>query len=129
MYFVGCTQIYLMAAISYERFIIIYKPFTIKMIDFKGTYIGIAFCSLMGLIWAGAPLFGWSYYSLEGALTSCSVEWYERTPNVISYNMAIFITTFVVPVAVILTTNLRLLFIVNLCLFIFGIFFKLDYTI
>ena len=32
----------------------------------------------MGIFWAIIPLFGWSEYSLEGALISCSVEWNKK---------------------------------------------------
>jgi len=61
-----------------------------------------------------APFFGWSYYSLEGALTSCSVEWSVRSFNVISYNMFIFIVTFLIPVLVIVISNVGVLIIVRL---------------
>lgn len=60
------------------------------------------------------PVFGWSYYSLEGALTSCSIEWHERSFNVISYNMTIFVATFIMPFGVIAITNIKLLLIVRL---------------
>ena len=66
MYWVGCLQIYLMAAISLERFVVIYKPFSLKAITFKFSYIIMALCSFLSLIMAAAPLLGWSYYSLEG---------------------------------------------------------------
>ena len=72
--------------------------------------IGIS--AFIALICAGAPLVGWSYYSLEGALTSCSVEWAERSFSVISYNIFIFILTFVLPTLVISITNLKMIFIV-----------------
>jgi len=60
-----------------------------------------------------APFFGWSYYSLEGALTSCSVEWSVRSFNVISYNMFIFVVTFLIPVFVIVFSNVGVLIIVS----------------
>ena len=66
----------------------------------------------MGLICAGAPLLGWSYYSMEGALTSCSVEWADRSINVVSYNMFIFVVSYLIPLIIIATTNISLLFIV-----------------
>jgi len=34
-----------------------------------------------------APMFGWSYYSLEDGLVSCSVEYNEKSINLISYNL------------------------------------------
>ena len=114
MYFVGCTQIYLMAAISFERYLVINNPFVTKCISYRMTCVIICLCCLLSLVWAGAPLIGWSYYSLEGALTSCSVEWKARTANVISYNVTIFLCTFIIPLFIILFTNIKLLFIVSL---------------
>ena len=113
MYWVGCSQIYTMAAISLERFIIIFKPLSLKSITFKMSYIVMAICTFLGGFMASAPLFGWSYYSLEGSLTSCSVEWAERSTNVISYNIFIFCVTFCIPVCIIIPSNLKLLFIVS----------------
>lgn len=119
MYFVGCTQIYLMAAISFERYLVINNPFVTKCISYRMTWVIICLCCLLSLVWAGAPLIGWSYYSLEGALTSCSVEWKARTVNVISYNVTIFLCTFIIPLFIIVFTNIKLLFIVSLLYFCF----------
>lgn len=69
----------------------------------------IAGCLLIGLFWATMPLVGWSHYSLEGAYTSCSVEWRERSLNVTSYNITIFGVVYLVPVLVILVTNIKLI--------------------
>ena len=78
MYFIGCTSIYLMAAISFERFYIIHKPMSVRTINKRLTTGAIIACGLFGAFWSAMPVFGWSYYSLEGALTSCSVEWHEK---------------------------------------------------
>ena len=67
------------------------------------------FVSFIGaLAWAMMPLFGWSYYSLEGGLTSCSIEWSEKSFNVISYNITILICVFIIPLIVIIGSNLAL---------------------
>ena len=71
-------------------------------------------CVVLALIMTGAPLFGWSYYSLEGALVTCSIEWAERTTGVISYNIFIFITTWLIPCVIIIPTSLKLLNIVKI---------------
>lgn len=113
MYCIGLTQMYLMAAISFERFVIIYRPLSIKGINREKTFIVIAICTFIGLVWSLAPFLGWSYYSLEGALTSCSVEWSERSFNVISYNISIFAFSFLIPMGIIFFTNTRLIVIVS----------------
>lgn len=99
MYAIASVQILLMAAISLERlnietkklenvkqylrmfylkkirFIVIFKPTSISQITLKNIWIVIGTCTFLGVFCAIVPLFGWSYYSMEGSLTSCSVEW------------------------------------------------------
>jgi len=48
------------------------------------------------------PLVGWSHCALEGGMTSCSVTWNEQSTNVISYNIAIFIFVYIIPIVLIL---------------------------
>ena len=86
---------------------------SIRRMSYRKTFILIGFCFLIGMLCAGAPLFGWSYYSLEGALTSCSVEWAERSFSVFSYNIFIFVCSFLIPFIIIVFTNIRLLIIVK----------------
>ncbi|RNA14436.1 visual pigment-like receptor peropsin [Brachionus plicatilis] len=96
MYFVGCTSIYLMVAISFERLYVIGQPMTRggKQIA-KSFYSVVIFaCVALGLWWSVLPFFGWSYYSFEGVGTSCSVEWNEKSLNVMSYNLTILIKKF-----------------------------------
>lgn len=50
---------------------------------------------------------------MEGANTSCSVEWKERTFSVISYNVSMFVFVFFVPLAIIVFTNIRLITIIK----------------
>ena len=85
---------------------------SVQSINYNIAYMAVLFCFCMGFLCAGAPLFGWSYYSMEGALTSCSVEWADRSINVVSYNMFIFVATFLIPLIIIASTNLGLLRIV-----------------
>lgn len=74
--------------------------------------IGMILCTLMGLFWSIAPLIGWSYYSPEGLGISCSVEWQDRSSNVISYNITMFIFVYFLPLLLIAITNLKIAFIV-----------------
>ena len=54
-------------------------------------------------------MFGWSYYSLEGALTTCSVEWEDRSFNVVSYNVAMFAGVYFVPLQVMIFSTVYLI--------------------
>lgn len=133
MYTVGCMHIYLSTAISIERFYVIYNPYAIRKVSAKKTLIAILICFLLSIFWAVCPLFGWSRkltsikhinlfnflfheykgYSLEGGLTSCSVEWAERSLNVQSYNITIWIFAYIVPLIIIIYCNVHMLIIVS----------------
>ena len=52
---------------------------------------------LLGLFWASMPLLGWSEYSLEGAMISCSIEWNKKTVSVMTYNMCMAIFVYLIP--------------------------------
>lgn len=108
MYFVGCSGVYIVAAISIERYYIIYKPWLIENKTLKDKLRWITICLILAVIWPIFPLFGWSHYTLEGSLTSCTVEWTERSANVISYNFIMFICVFIIPFSAIGFTNLKL---------------------
>ncbi|CAF1150452.1 unnamed protein product [Brachionus calyciflorus] len=108
MYFIGCTSIYIMALISLERYFMIYNSLKTKL-NSNQVLFSIFVCGILGFIWAFLPIVGWSHYSLEGALTSCSVEWNERNFNVLSYNVTIFITVFFIPILIIVITNFKLI--------------------
>jgi hypothetical protein len=66
---------------------------SLKKITFQKCYLIIGFCNVLALLHTSAPLVGWSYFSPEGALVTCSIEWAERSFSVISYNVFIFIST------------------------------------
>lgn len=87
---------------------------SIRTINLNLKLGAIAACLFIGIFWASMPLLGWSHYSLEGAYTSCSVEWRERSLSVTSYNITIFGFVYLVPVIVIVFTNARLLTMVNI---------------
>lgn len=89
------------------------KPCAGQRLGFRRTYIIIILCTLFGLLWSILPIFGWSHYSIEGAYTSCSVEWNERSLNVISYNITIFIFVFIIPLAAIVLSNLKVYLLVT----------------
>ena len=64
---------------------------------------------LLGVSWSLYPLIGWSHYTLEGGLTSCCIEWSDRSLNVISYNITIFVFILFLPLIVIMCTSVRVI--------------------
>lgn len=112
MFWIGCTSIYLMTAISFQRFYILYKPFNIRNISYKISLIIVFVCILYGLMWSLFPVFGWSYYTLEGSLTSCGVEWRKQNFNLNSFKIAIFVFVYLIPLIVIIFTSIKLVLMV-----------------
>ncbi len=81
----------------------------IKNLTYKKILLGVFGSVVLGLFWSIMPLIGWSYYSLEENFTTCSVEWKDQSPNVLSYNVCMFIFVFFVPLSIIVFTSYRLL--------------------
>jgi hypothetical protein len=109
MFFIGCTSAYLMAAISFERFYIMYKPLNIRNISYKLAYIIILLCCLFGLFWSIMPLLGWSYYTMEDGLVSCAVEFKGSNWNIRSFIISIFIFVYCIPFGIIFITSIALI--------------------
>lgn len=114
MYFIGCSSIYILVFISYIRYSQIRNPIN----DDRGPKYGLAIKGIVasclnGMFWALMPLFGWSEYAPEGAMISCCIEWNKRTYSVISYNIAITLFVYLIPLALLIFTNLRIFSIVR----------------
>ena len=84
-----------------------------KSITYKTCFLVIAVCIVLSLIWTTFPLVGWSYYSPEGLKMSCSVEWQDRSLNVMSYSITIIIFVFILPLIIITITNIKIIKIVR----------------
>lgn len=113
MYWIGCSSIYIFTAMSAERFYIVYDPMSLRKLNFKFYLKVVLGCISIGFFWSILPVIGWSHYSLEGAKTSCSVEWIEKSKNVISYNVIILLLVFFVPLVIMLIVNFKLVKIVS----------------
>jgi hypothetical protein len=93
----------------YSRYYSISKPISAKEIDYNIAVKSIILAILIGLFWSSMPLIGWSEYSLEGAMISCSIEWNKQTPSVLSYNISISIFVYFIPLFILVYTNLKIL--------------------
>lgn len=133
MYFVGCTSIYLIVAISIERYQLNFiktnlitsinlnclkRYFAVRSTLFKRVltkskcYIIAFFCIMFGFIWAFLPMIGWSSYILEKAHTTCSINLYDRSVSGFSYSIAMFVFVYFGPLSVIIYTNTSLIIMV-----------------
>lgn len=109
----GFIRINILSLHWLHRFIIIYRPHSVPKMTYTKMVIGIHLSVFYGLFWSTMPLFGWSHYSLEANNLFCSVEWHERTLNVQSYNVCMFIFVFFIPLVIIVATSVKSLLIVN----------------
>ena len=78
-------------------------------ITYRAIWFLIVVCILLGLTWSVLPLLGWSHYSFEGSHTSCSVEWNDKSLNVVSYNITMFGFVYLIPLVAIIITNVKLI--------------------
>ena len=81
---------------------------------------------IISLFWSVMPLIGWSKYTLEDGQTGCSLEWKEKTSNVISYNVCMFIFVFLLPFSLILISNFKSFLIVSINIYYFDIYFYIE---
>lgn len=102
-----------MSLISLERYYILKHPTKLSGLNKKKITLTISLSIFAGLLWSTFPLLGWSHYSLEDSLTSCSVEWKERSLNVTSYNIMIFIFVFAIPFSVMIMANAKSILLVS----------------
>ncbi|UJR33532.1 hypothetical protein I4U23_020976 [Adineta vaga] len=105
-YFVGMVGLYLFTSLSLNRYWMIVTPKRENLVTFRSAYISVLLSIFGGLFWATPPIFGWNDYTLEGVRTSCSICWQDRSTNVMSYNILMFIFAYIVPLFVMIYCNI-----------------------
>ncbi|KAH3867845.1 hypothetical protein DPMN_030982 [Dreissena polymorpha] len=63
---------------------------------------------LYAIIWASGPFFGFGRYILEGTNTSCTFDFFSKTPAVQGFVIAIFIMHFCIPVTAVAISHFLL---------------------
>ena len=99
---------YIVAAISIERLLVIKKPILARCIPFHWRIYVFLACACMAFVWSTIPLNSVASYPLEPSHTSCSIEWMSRLLSTTSYFMSIFVFIFLIPLAVVLVFNVKL---------------------
>ncbi|XP_069134498.1 visual pigment-like receptor peropsin [Argopecten irradians] len=100
VYFLGLTSLYLLCAISIDRYIVIALPMKSALVTKRVAVCAIVGCYGLGFFWAMLPLLGWNSYQLEGLMTSCAVLWDTTNAKDYSYNVVIFFTCFIFPIII-----------------------------
>lgn len=110
---IGSFQIYSITALSFLRFLVLRQANKSKFVSKKKiVQKAMLACFVLSMFWAICPLIGWSYYSVENHLLSCSIAHDENNLNIISYNFCFFLFAFLGPLCVTIYTNLKSIFIV-----------------
>ncbi|KAK7496631.1 hypothetical protein BaRGS_00012038 [Batillaria attramentaria] len=100
VYLLGLTSMYILAAISLDRYVVIAKPLLSHKITHRVAGIAVGGCWAGGAVWSVMPLLGWNEYVMEGAGLSCSVVWESRDPVYSSYIFTIFVFCLCLPLTV-----------------------------
>ncbi|XP_076458636.1 pinopsin-like [Babylonia areolata] len=98
IFFLSLSALYILAAISVDRYIVIVRPLASSMVTQRVASLAILVCFLMGFLWTVLPVLGWNHYTLEGIGVSCSVSWQPGTDaGDSSYIFSLFVFCFVLP--------------------------------
>ncbi|XP_024611505.1 long-wave-sensitive opsin 1 [Neophocaena asiaeorientalis asiaeorientalis] len=105
----GITGLWSLAIISWERWMVVCKPFGNVRFDAKLAIAGIAFSWIWAAVWTAPPIFGWSRYWPHGLKTSCGPDVFSGSsyPGVQSYMIALMITCCFIPLSVIVLCYLQ----------------------
>lgn len=108
----GIVSLISLVVLSYDR----YSTLTMyhkRGPDYRKPLLAVGGSWLYSLIWTVPPLLGWSSYGLEGAGTSCSVSWTQRTAQSHAYIICLFIFCLGLPVLIMVYCYGRLLYAVK----------------
>ncbi|KAI9546414.1 hypothetical protein NQZ68_027583 [Dissostichus eleginoides] len=100
----GIAALWSLTIISWERWVVVCKPFGNVKFDAKWATGGIVFSWVWAAFWCAPPIFGWSRYWPHGLKTSCGPDVFSGSedPGVQSYMIVLMITCCLIPLAIIL---------------------------
>ncbi|XP_061430088.1 pinopsin-like [Lethenteron reissneri] len=96
----GCVSLWSLTLLAYERRLVVTHGCSMRG-GWPRARRGLAFVWTFCLVWAVAPLLGWSAYGPEGVQTSCSIAWERRSLSNYTYLVSYFLACFVIPVSII----------------------------
>ena len=100
VYLFGLSALYILTAISVDRYIVIVKPLKSSIVTKRVAMGAISVCYAGGTFWAILPLVGWSSYGLEAAGFYCGLSYTDRSLGNTTYIVAIFIFCFTIPIMI-----------------------------
>nr|BAD97425.1 P553 red-green cone opsin [Ateles geoffroyi] len=105
----GITGLWSLAIISWERWLVVCKPFGNVRFDAKLAIVGVAFSWIWSAVWTAPPIFGWSRYWPHGLKTSCGPDVFSGSsdPGVKSYMIVLMVTCCFLPLGIIVLCYLQ----------------------
>ncbi|CAF1021720.1 unnamed protein product [Adineta steineri] len=101
----GCSSSYLLCVVSLSRCYIIIRPLNANTVTVTKSIIISCFAVLLAFIWAMLPIFGWNEYIMEGARTSCCINWYDRRLSYVSFTYFLFVFVYFIPLVILIVSN------------------------
>ncbi|TST85782.1 Red-sensitive opsin [Bagarius yarrelli] len=100
----GIAGLWSLTVISFERWVVVCKPFGNVKFDGKWASGGIIFTWVWSAFWTACPIFGWSRYWPHGLKTSCGPDVFSGSddPGVLSYMIALMISCCIIPLGIII---------------------------
>jgi hypothetical protein len=93
-YFCGLSNMYILAAISLNRYLLITKPLRFRVMKYKTVtgIVSLTSCYIFGLLWSMVPFSGWTRYEYENVHIglTCSPAYDSTDHIVLSYNIMVF---------------------------------------
>ncbi|XP_053999653.1 rhodopsin, long-wavelength-like [Hylaeus anthracinus] len=81
----GCSSIWTMTMISFDRYNVIVKGLSGKPLTITGAILRIFGVWGFSLIWTVAPMLGWNRYVPEGNMTACGTDYFSQDFSSVSY--------------------------------------------
>lgn len=97
----GCTSIWTMTMIAFDRYNVIVKGLSAKPLTSGGAVLRIAAIWLHALAWTLAPFFGWNRYVPEGNMTACGTDYLTKSWKSRSYICVYSFFVYTLPLALI----------------------------
>lgn len=98
----GCSSIWTMTAIAFDRYNVIVKGMAAKPLTIKKVLLEILLIWLFALLWTIMPMIGWNRYVPEGNMTACGTDYLTKDWSSKSYILVYSIFVYYTPLLTII---------------------------
>ncbi|XP_060782210.1 vertebrate ancient long opsin a [Neoarius graeffei] len=107
--FFGIVGMWSLATLAFERYFVICRPLGNVRLQVKHAALGLLFVWTFSFIWTIPPVLGWSSYTVSKIGTTCEPNWYSGDPHDHTFIITLFVTCFILPLAVIILCYSKML--------------------